>query len=233
VAPEERESDHQLEAAMAPDRRLGSLLLAMFLIGLALTGCAPGTPKDVSLPDSTGSFHILVPASWQHDLASGYIGLYASDSLPSGGAGSALSGAPSMIILTTTTTSTTPVPTELTTLIDIRAAARGWRTKTVGSPRSTMVGNRPGYSADVSGVDGSGAKFSGRFYVARTSDREVFIAALATPQAWPGFEPQVSDVLRHWYWQLTNNTAQLPGTGVSEAAGHPTGVNGPSHAHRK
>lgn len=196
---------------------LPALLVALLVVLVAATGC--GQEKMISLPDTTGAYHIVVPESWQHQLANGYIGLYVSKQLPTTVAQAA--DFPSITILTTTTASTTPVPVELTRLIEMRAAGRGWKSKTVSTPTSAMIGNRPAYMSTVSGTDANGTKFQGKFFVGRTSGREVFIAAISTPDKWPAFSKQVDQLLKDWYWQLPDTSNQLPGTGTSKV---PRGV---------
>lgn len=197
---------------MLKRRFLPALLIALLVVSVAALGCSQ--EKTVSLPDTTGAYHIVVPASWQHQLANGYIGLYVSDTLPSTPAQAA--DFPSIIILTTTTASTTPLPVELTTLIKMRAAGRGWRAANVSTPASTMIGNRPAYVSNVNGTDANGAKFQAKFFVGRTSGREVFIAAIAKPDKWSTFSKQVDQLLKDWYWQLPDTTTQMPGTGATK-----------------
>lgn len=174
------------------------------LIMGALAGCSSGDDESISIPDSSGAFHFMAPATWQHNESNGMITLYAADSLPSNEAEAkkAIATAPSFVVLTTQVVSTTPVPDELVSLIDARAEAREWESKEVADPVKTKLGNREAYYADVTGVDANGGSFKGRFYLARAAQREVFIAAIGSPTAWSEFAKQINTITQEWYWQL-------------------------------
>ncbi len=195
---------------------------AVCVLGVAVAGFfVYGRSKavtTVSLPDSTGAFHFYVPARWQRSVSPGVIAVYAADRMPEDeqSAQEALKTAPSLIVFTTEVESTTPVPDELLSLVRDRAKARGWRRQDVGGPEPATIGKRAASKVLVRGTDADGTDFAGAFYLVRTSRREVFVAALAVPEKWEPFRPQLDRILREWYWQLPDDA---PASG--EATGGP------------
>lgn len=184
---------------------LGALTAAAVLIAVfGAGGCASNIQSETSVPDSTGTFHFMIPAKWQPKQTSGMVVVYAGEKLPvsSGPETNALDAAGTLLVLTNGSAETSAVPKELTAMIQNRAKTRGWKSQQISAPKEARIGDRAAWQADVKGVDAQGQTFAGRFYLVRTSGREVFIAALASPQNWGTFASAVDRVLSRWYWQI-------------------------------
>lgn len=174
-----------------------SLRLSMILVSMLLVGCTGQTPTQ-TVNDAEGQFHVIVPESWQSRAEPGLMVLYGADKLPTSeqDAFETLT----IGIYTASGTDTTTAGDRLTSLIEQRKTARGWRKSEIGRPAKTEVGGRPATAIAVSGTDEQGRDFEGRAVLVRTSGMQALVFAVSPRDQWAQDAGPLDEVLTNWYW---------------------------------
>lgn len=178
--------------------RLGLTIVALLLVlagTLALAGCGSRNKDQQTISSNEGLFHIKAPASWQKRVDERFIGLYASDKLPTSEKLESLS----IVILSGSSTSTTPTAQLLSEFAKERGRTRKWKAPDIGDPQNVEVGGRPASRVAVAGSDSNGA-FGGAYYLIRTASSDVLVMAVAPKDDWEADEAQVSQLTRDWFW---------------------------------
>ena len=178
--------------------RLGLTLVALLLVlagTLTLAGCGTRNRDQQTISSNEGLFHIKAPASWQKRVDERFIGLYASEELPTSEKLESLS----IVILSGGSTSTSPTAQLLSKFAKERSRTRKWKAADIGDPQNVKVGGRPASRISVAGNDSNGA-FAGAYYLIRTADSDVLVMAVTPKDAWGADEARVTQLTRDWFW---------------------------------
>lgn len=171
-------------------------LLGLALVGIA--GCSGGSSMQ-EIADSSGWFHVRVPAKWQAAANEDSILIVADKTLPTGedDAFDSLS----MQIYVSEKAGPATVAKSLTALVRARADSRKWSNVKLSAPAKVKIGSREAWAVDVSATDSKKRDFSGRIALARTNDRDALVVALAPADVWKkSGADAVTSLYTEWYW---------------------------------
>ncbi len=171
-----------------------TLTLALILT-MVLMGCNNRADKLQTINSSDSLFHVKAPSSWQQRVDDNFMGLYASDTLPTSEDLKSLS----IVILSGRTVSTTASPELLAEFAKDRSVTRKWKGAKLGDPTKADIGGRSSSRVAVSGSDANGA-FAGAYYLIRTSGSDVLVMAVAPADQWGESETSVTQLTKDWFW---------------------------------
>lgn len=180
---------------LVPRKSLLIVAIAMLLTLAVATGCSP---KLQDVADGSSWFHVRVPADWHARVEQTAIIMYAAKDLPE--TEDETFESLSVLVMASGAASDTPVPEELTDLVNRRAKSREWSDFKISKPEKLKVGGRSGYAVDVTGKDVKKRAFAGRFVLIRTNDREAMIVGLAPEERWKKESAQFDAIFEEWYW---------------------------------
>jgi len=187
------------------------------ILGLALisiVGCSR-TSSMQEIADTSGWFHVRVPAKWQATTNADSILIVADKDLPTSedDAFDSLS----MQIFVSDTAGPAPVAKSLTALVNARATSREWSKVKLSAPAKVEIGKRAAWAVDIKATDSKDREFAGRIALVRTNDRDALIVALAPLDVWEKTGADATeDLYREWYWhepasgQSTSTPAPKP-----------------------
>lgn len=174
------------------------LLIAISMaVALLLGGCG-GSNETQSVADAGGLFHFNVPTTWQYQPNERFISVYAGSKLPtSEDAAKDLS----ILVFTSSEASKAAETDVLEYLINARAKSRGWQSLTMAPAKKLELDGRPAIYIDSAAKNAKGQPFEGRFYLTRTQNREVLVAAIAPfGTKIESFDDELTHVTENWYW---------------------------------
>lgn len=186
------------------------------LLATALAGCSLlGSNKLQTLTETAGMFHLQAPAEWAARSEQGLIVATDSETLPSD-----VEAIDTFWLLVYPSMDTTdlPVAEYLPVLVEARAAERAWQESDYGAVVETEIGGRPAVMMMASGKDSAGTEFEGRYYLVRTSGRDVIVAAIAPAGQLTDYAEELDTILgEQWYWHQPADSSEEPtSTDVSE-----------------
>ncbi len=174
------------------------VILVLLLSVAVLSACSftEKEPETQTVSEYNGLFHFKVPAEWQTISDSTLVAVYAAEELPKKDELETLS----VIVVAAPETTETPVPVLLEETVERRATDRGWSDVETSEPEPVTVGGREGYAVEIAATDANGIPFRARFYLVRTSEHDVLIAAIAPEDTFDDFSDDLDALTEEWYW---------------------------------
>lgn len=195
--------------ASSSTRRLGAIAVTTLIAVAvsALAGCSLIDPDPglLTLTETSGMFHIEVPATWSGRSEQGLIVTTDSEELPAD-----VEAIDTFWLLVYPSADTTDVaPAEyLPTLVEARATERAWQDAQYGEVADAQIGDRPAVMMTASGKDAAGTAFEGQYYLVRTSGRDIIVAAIAPAGELSSYAEEIDTILtQQWYWHQPDTSS--------------------------